>query len=73
MKYPHILVSSQPKRLFDALNRIVAPTQSSLRGPSKLTGSSLQNYRHKLWVPRVTSYLPGPCQGMPSVLIVTRI
>jgi hypothetical protein len=51
MHYPHVTVG-RPQRLYDAAKRIAAPTRSSLRGASKLSGSSLTLYRAKEWLPR---------------------
>ena len=51
MRYPHVTVG-RPQRLYDAAKRIAGPTRKSLRGASKLSGSSLSLYRAKEWLPR---------------------
>ena len=48
----------RPNRLYDTVRRIAAPTQPSLRGSSKISGSDLEAYRSKIWVPRIRN--PGP-------------
>uniref|UniRef100_A0A1X7UPJ2 Uncharacterized protein n=1 Tax=Amphimedon queenslandica TaxID=400682 RepID=A0A1X7UPJ2_AMPQE len=55
--HPHINVGC-PNRLYDTLKHIAAPTQPSLRGISKISGSDLEAYRSKVWVPRIRN--PGP-------------
>jgi len=52
-QYPNIPVS-RPKRLYDAVKRIAAPTKPSLGRPAKLTGSPLASYRNRVWKPRIT-------------------
>ena len=59
-RFPHITFS-RPKRLYDAVMRIVAPTRPSLRGSSKLRGSDLAQYRKKEWTPRTTINTRGMC------------
>ena len=44
---------SRPKRFIETVQRIVAPTRPSLRGPPKLSGSPLSTYRKRTWKPRV--------------------
>lgn len=51
LRYPHVTIG-RPQRLYDAVKRIAAPTRPSLRGASKLSGSSLSLYRSKEWLPR---------------------
>ena len=50
--YPHIKIS-RPKRFYDTVNRIAAPTKPSSKGDSKLCGSPLVSYRKRVWKPRV--------------------
>ena len=67
-KYPHIpVIVSRPDRLLNSIRRIVAPTQPSLRGPSKLVGLSLEAYRNQIWAPRVTNPA-GSSKGMRDCL-----
>ena len=56
--YPHVSIG-RPKRFYDTVKRIAAPTQSSLRGDSKLSGSPLVAYRSKEWVPRTRNPRSG--------------
>ena len=44
---------SRPKRFIDTVQRIVAPTRPSLRGPPKLCGSPLLSYRKRTWNPKI--------------------
>ena len=50
-------------RLFNSVQRIVAPTRTSLRGPAKISGGSpLSSYRRRVWQPRITRTVPpGTC------------
>ena len=50
--YPHIRIA-RPKRFYDTVSRIAAPTKPSCKGDSKLCGSPLATYRKREWVPRV--------------------
>ena len=43
----------RPKRFFETVQRIAAPTQPSLIGHPKLSGSPLQSYRKRVWQPRI--------------------
>uniref|UniRef100_A0A1X7U376 Uncharacterized protein n=1 Tax=Amphimedon queenslandica TaxID=400682 RepID=A0A1X7U376_AMPQE len=54
---------SRPKRLIETVHRIVAPTKPSLRGPSKLNGSSLLAYRRRMWKPHV----PNPIRSSSDI------
>ena len=56
---------SRPKRLIETVQRIVAPTRPSLRGPPKLNGSSLLTYRQRLWKPQV----PNPVGSSSGTII----
>ena len=51
-QYPHIRIA-RPKRFYDTVNRIAAPTKPSSKGDSKLCGSPLVTYRKREWLPRV--------------------
>ena len=51
--FPSYHLTSRPERFIETVERIVAPTKSSLRGPPKLSDSSLLSYRHRIWKPRV--------------------
>ena len=55
-QYPHVKIS-RPKRFYDAVNRIAAPTKPSSKGDSKLCGSPLATYRKRVWKPRVRNTL----------------
>lgn len=50
--YPSIPIG-RPNRLLDTVKRIAAPTQSSLHGGAKLSGSPLATYRKRSWEPRI--------------------
>ena len=50
--YPKIYVG-RPRRFYETVVRIVAPTRPSLRGESRLSGSPLSSYRRRRWEPRV--------------------
>ena len=50
--YPNIYIG-RPRRFYDTVLRIVAPTRPSLRAESKLTGSPLSSYRKRIWSPRI--------------------
>ena len=50
--YPHIKIS-RPKRFYDTVNGIAAPTKPSSKGDSKLCGSPLVSYRKRVWKPQV--------------------
>lgn len=50
MIYPDI---GRPRRFYETVKRIVAPTQPSLRGESRLSGSPLSSYRRRTWQPRI--------------------
>ena len=56
IKYPHISIG-RPKRLYDTAKRVSAPTQSSL----KLSGSALDFYRRRKWIPRIRN--PSSTKG----------
>ena len=43
----------RPRRFFETVQRIAAPTQPSLISQPKLSGSPLQSYRKRVWQPRV--------------------
>ena len=49
-RHPNISIG-RPKRLYDAVMRIVAPTRPSLRGGSKISGPDLVLHRTKEWIP----------------------
>lgn len=49
-RYPTVVV--RPQSLYNAAKRIASPTNSSLRGTSKLSGTALSLYRRKEWLPR---------------------
>ena len=66
LAHPHVNVG-RPKRLYDTVKRIAAPTQPSLRGGSKISGQDLLLYRSKTWVPRVRN--PGP-EGILHFLFI---
>ena len=51
-QYPKIYIG-RPRRFYETVKRIVAPTQPSLRGGSKISGSSLSTYRKRIWEPRI--------------------
>lgn len=57
-QYPHIYVG-RPKRLYDTVARIAAPTRPSLRGETKLIGSPLSSYRKRKWIPRIRNAVEG--------------
>lgn len=50
--YPKIYIG-RPRRFYDTVARIVAPTQPSLIGKRKLYGSPLSSYRKRTWEPRI--------------------
>ena len=50
--YPNIYVG-RPRRFYETLTRLAAPTKSSLRGKVSLTGSPLTSYRKRTWQPRL--------------------
>ena len=54
--YPKIPIG-RPRRFYETVSRIVAPTKPSLRGECKLQGSSLTFYRKRTWEPRIRN--PG--------------
>ena len=61
--YPHIRIA-RPKRFYDTVSRITAPTKPSSKGDSKLCGSPLATYRKREWIPRVRN-----TTGMVYVII----
>lgn len=50
--YPKISIG-RPRRFYETVSRIVAPTKPSLRGECKLYGSPLASYRKRVWQPRI--------------------
>ena len=50
--YPEIYIG-RPRRFYETVQRIAAPTKASLRGESKLQGSQLASYRKRSWEPRI--------------------
>lgn len=50
--YPNIHIG-RPGRFYDTVLRIIAPTQSSIRGGRSLNRSQLASYRKRLWTPRI--------------------
>ena len=50
--YPEISIG-RPKRFYETVLRIVAPTQPSALGKPKLCGSPLTSYRKRTWEPRI--------------------
>ena len=50
--YPLIPVG-RPKRFYETVQRIAAPTRPSLISGPKLHGSPLRSYRRRLWEPRI--------------------
>ena len=49
--YPHISIG-RPRRLFETVQRIVAPVRPSSLGTVSITGSDLVMYRKRTWIPR---------------------
>lgn len=63
-----IISSKRPGRLFNSIQKIVAPTKASLKGPAKLPeGSLLSSYRRRVWQPRITRAVP---QGILIIIHV---
>ena len=52
MLYPKFYVG-RPRRFYETVSRLAAPTKNSLRGHTSLTGSPLCSYRRRLWQPRL--------------------
>ena len=50
--YPKIYVGC-PRRFYETVTHLEAPTKSSLRGKSGLTGSLLTSYWKRSWQPRL--------------------
>ena len=50
--YPNIHIG-RPGRFYDTVLRIIAPTQSSIRGGRSLNGSQLNSYCKRIWTPRI--------------------
>ena len=50
--YPNIYVG-RPRRFYETVSRLAAPTKNSLRGNASLTGSPLGSYRKRVWQPRL--------------------
>ena len=57
--YPSISVG-RPRRFYETVSRIAAPTQPSLIGVPKLCDSPLSSYRKRTWEPRIRNRpIPG--------------
>ena len=57
--YPKISIG-RPRRFYETVSRIVAPTQPSLISKPKLCGSPLATYRKRTWKPRIRNTMkPG--------------
>ena len=50
--YPNIYIG-RPRRFYETVSRILAPTKHSLRCECKLSGSPLSSYRKRIWEPRI--------------------
>ena len=50
--YPNIYIG-RPRRFYETVSRIIAPTKPSLRGECKLSGSPLSSYQKRIWEPRI--------------------
>ena len=62
--YPNIYIG-RPRRFYETVLCIVAPTKPSLRGECKLFGSLLSSYRKRIWEPRIRNpATSGSCNGM---------
>ena len=57
--FPFHNLTSRPERYLKTVERIVAPTKPSLKGPSKLNDSDLLTYCHTIWKPRVGNPTAG--------------
>ena len=57
-QYPYIYIG-RPKRLFETVSRIAAPTKQSTRGEPKLSGSPLLSCRKRQWIPRIRNTIQG--------------
>lgn len=55
-KFPNIPIG-RPRRFYETISRLVAPTQPSAIGDPKLIGSPLATYRKRTWEPRIRNTL----------------
>ena len=54
--YPHIYIG-RPRRFYERVQQIVAPTRPSLKGESCLKESdAISSYREKVWKPRIRTF-----------------
>lgn len=67
--YPNIRVG-RPRRFYETVMRIAAPTKPSLRGKSKLNGSPLFSYRRRIWEPRIRNQ---PVAGLYNTIAITNV
>ena len=58
LKYPHIPIS-RPRRFYDTVKRIAAPTRPSAIGEARLSGSPLRSYLKRHWAPRIRNTKQG--------------
>lgn len=67
--YPKIYVG-RPRRFYETITRLAAPTKHSLQGKCSLTGSPLTSYRKRIWQPRLRNVgMKGRGEGITNTYL----